>query len=107
MHPLIVKLLQKRKIKDIRELSEEERTTFDKWEQVLSEGEITIEKIKEFCQQQIKLIENQYTNPDNSNKKDNYLKACLSVYQALLRIIEGKRSVRQALEKYLNQLINQ
>lgn len=106
MHGLLQKILQKRGIKDIRDLTKEERDTFDRWQSILSEGEITVEKIKLFCQQQIKIIENQYTNPDNSEKKDNYLKACLAVYSALLGIIETPQQVeRQALIKYLQQLI--
>ena len=105
MHGLIAKLLQKKKINDIRELTPDEKETFDKWDRVLSEGEMTIEKILEFCKKQIKIIEGQYINPDNSEKKDIYLKASLSVYTNLTRAIKAPKAEKEALEKYLNQLI--
>ena len=105
MHGLLSKLLKKRGIKDIRDLSSEEQETFDKWERILSEGELTIEKFADFCRKQKGIIESQYINPDNSEKKDIYLKACLAVYSALLDIIKAPQAERQALEKYLNQLL--
>ena len=105
MHGLLAKLLQKREIKDVRDLSVEEQETFDKWEKILGEGEITLQHIKDFCQDQIRIIQSQYTNPDNSEKKDIYLKACLGIYTALIGVIEKPKMERSALIKYLEQLI--
>ena len=105
MHPLIANLLKKRKINSIEDLGEDEKETFDKWEATLSGGELTVDKIAEFCRRQVKVIESQYTNPDNSPKKDNFLKATLSVYSSLLKLIEGKEAEKASLERYLQQLL--
>ena len=87
-------------------MSEDEKQNFDRWDLILSgEGEMTIEKLEEFCDEQINTIEEQFTNPDNSDKKDTYLKACLVVYSALRKAIHAPQAERQALERYLQQLI--
>jgi hypothetical protein len=105
MNALIQKWLDKIGVKNVSDLSSDEKATYDNWSKILSEGEITVEKIKEFCKSQKKLIETQYTNPDNTDKKDNILKASLGIYNALIGLIEGPRSEKESLEKYLEQLI--
>lgn len=87
-------------------MDKDEKETFDRWDFILSsEGDFTVEKLEEFCGKQIEIIEEQFTNPDNSDKKDIYLKACLAVYSALRKMIHTPQAERQALEKYLLQLI--
>ena len=105
MFSLIADYLKKRGIKDITELSADEKATFDKWENTLAEGEMTIEKILGFCKEQKKKIEAQYVNPDNSDKKDIYLKAALSFYATMIQIIESPKAEREALIKHLESLL--
>jgi hypothetical protein len=105
MNALLEKLLKKRGIESVKDMRTDEQEVFDKWERILGEGEITVERLQDFCRQQIKIIEGQYSEPDNSDKKDAYFKACLNVYSTLLRAIESPKAERQALEKYLQQLI--
>lgn len=105
MNTLLAKWLDKLKVKNVNDLSSEEKATFDKWESILSEGEMTVDKIKEFCKTQKAIIETQYSNPDNSSKKDSVLKASLGFYNALIGIIESPKAEKEALEKHLIQLI--
>lgn len=105
MHILLSKWLEKIGVKNVNDLSSEEKLTYDNWNLILSEGEITLEKVILFCKGQKKLIESQYSNPDNTDKKDHILKASLGVYNALLGLLEGPKVEREALEKYLTQLI--
>ena len=105
MHSLLAKWLAKIGLKSVDELSSEEKQTYDNWNRILSEGEITVDKIKDFCHAQKKIIETQYSNPDNTDKKDNILKASLGIYNALLGLLEGPVVEREALEKYLIGLL--
>ena len=105
MHPLIEKLLEKRKIKDISELAGDEKETFDKWEQILSQGEITVDKIKTFCQTQAGIIEDQLRNLDNSTQKNERLIIYFTIYKTIINLIGSPVAERESLEKYLLQLI--
>lgn len=105
MNFLLQKWLEKIGVKNVSNLSADEKATYDSWNKTLSEGEITVDKIKEFCKAQKKLIEGQYSNPDNTDKKDNILKASLGIYNALIGLLESPMAERESLEKYLNQLI--
>lgn len=107
MHPLIEKLLLKRGIKDINELDEAELAQFKVWQEALTSSEVSVESITKFCQRQKDLIEAQYTNPDNSDKKDKALKHSLAVYKALLAFISGSKVARERalkeIEYYLKK----
>jgi hypothetical protein len=107
MHPLLAKWLQKLKVNNISELDVNEKQTYDNYNMILSGGEITVDKILELCKAQKKIIENNYSNPDNSVDKDKVLKAGLGIYNTLIRLIEAPQSEKVALEQELNKLISQ
>lgn len=106
MHVIIEKLFKKRGIKDISELSEDEKKTFDGWNKVLSEGEVTVEKIEKFCASQIGLIEAQWKNLDNEARKNERLLTMHVVYSAIKNAISGPQKRKEELEKELNKLIH-
>lgn len=105
MHPLLEKFLKKQKIESVTELRGDEKETFDRWEKILSEGEITVDKIAEFCQNQINLIESKWQELDNSDKKNDRLVLLHTVYRAILSTIKSPAAERESLERYLNQLL--
>lgn len=100
---LLSKLLEKRGINKVEDLSIEEKVVFDRYSVVLTGEAVTIETLKEFCKSQIKLIEAVFAGAEQKN--DVYLKACLHVYLNLLKAIEAPQAERESLEKYLTQLI--
>ena len=100
---LLSRLLQKRGITKEEDLSLEEKKVFDSYKRVLTGEEMTVPVIKQFCQNQIKLIENKFAGPPSDH--DLYLKASLHVYLNLLKTIEAPESERESLERYLVQLI--
>lgn len=106
MYHLLEKLLKKRGIKTLTELSEEESEDFDRWNKVLSEGEITVEKIIEFCKNQVNLIENQWKNMDNSQAKNERLILLHTVYKTILEAITAPKVEKERLESYLQQLLD-
>ena len=104
---ILAKLLQKRGIKSADDLKPEERVDFDRWNKVLSsEGEVTVQKIADFCRGQKKLIEAQWRSFDNAPLKNERLVLTHTVYSAILEAIEAPQKERENLERHLNQLLN-
>ena len=101
---LLSKLLEKRGISKVEELSIEEKVVFDRYKVVLTGEAVTIDTLKEFCKAQIAIIEARFAAPVTEH--DVYLKACLHVYLNLLKAIEAPQAERESLEKYLTQLIS-
>ena len=105
MHLLLTKLLTKRGIKDKENLSTEEKKDFERWEKILSGGEVTVEKISRFCEAQIQAIETQWKNLDNDTKKNERLTMLHVVYSTIKKAINAPQVERVTFEEYLNQLI--
>lgn len=95
MHPLILKLLRKRGIENIDDLDESEMSQYKTWQEALTSSEVSVESITKFCKKQKNLIEDQYSNPDNSEKKDLALKTSLAMYKAILAFISGAKVARK------------
>ena len=104
MNILLEKLLGKRKL-TITELDADEAQKFDEWNKILSEGEITVEKIKDFCEGQLKIIEGQLKNFDNTKEKNERLIIYFNVYKTLTDLIKSPQAERSSLENYLSQLL--
>lgn len=105
MHTSLEKLLTKRGVK-VEDLAGEEKATFDKWNKVLSNDEITVTKIREFCNIQKEIIEAQWSNLDNSSQKNDRLVLMHTIYSKIARATEADKTERESLERYLNQLID-
>lgn len=100
---LLDKLLSKKGIKSIDDLSPEERSVFDGYKRTLTAKTITVKDLEEFCRSQVKLIEGKFGGPPSPH--DVYLKACLHVYLTLLAAIEAPKVEKENLERYLIALI--
>lgn len=105
MHALIERLLRKKGIESVETLSTEERQTFDQWQRVLSDGEITVEKIAEFCVMQLRVAEAQFKNLDNSAEKTSRLVILHSIYRAIHELISNPMAEKENLERYLTGLL--
>lgn len=105
MHPLLLKVLRKAGVADIMGLSEDEKKDFDRWDKILSEGDITVDKILVFCQAQVIIIETQWKNLDNSHEKNSRLIVLHTVYSSIITVIKSPQTERENLEKYLNTLV--
>lgn len=105
MHNLLLKLFEKRGIKDPRELEPEEKATFENWDKVLSKEELSLEDVKSFCQTQVSIIEGKWADYGTDNAKKAELLPYFTVYKTLLRAIESPKVGREALEKQLIELL--
>lgn len=102
---ILDKVLEKKGIKDVTKLSKEEAEDFDRWERILSEGEMTLDKVAEFCDSQVTIIERQWANLDNSNAKNERLILLHTVYSKIKGVITSPQAEKEQLEKYLQQLL--
>lgn len=104
MQNILSKYLQKVGITNIQEATKEEQQVFERYKTILEGSEVTVEKIKEFCTSQIKIIEHRFAS--NAKPEDDiYLKACLHIYLNILQVIEAPETERENLEKHLSSLI--
>src|SRR3990167_8851749 len=106
MNYLLSKLIKKRGINK-EGLSKEEKVDFDRWEKILSEGEVSVEKIAEFCKAQIGLIEIQWKDLNNLNQKNERLIVAHTIYSTILKALTAPEVERANLEEYLTKLINE
>lgn len=105
MYEVITNLFKRRGITDIQQLSPEEKIDYDRWTKILSEGEVSVESIKKFCNNQIGIIESKLRDMSNTNEKNERLIIQFNVYKSILGSIEAPRQEREQLEVYLNSLI--
>lgn len=107
MHSLLSKLLGKRGITKVDELSHEEKKTYEDWQAVLSKEQLTTEDIKQFIQTQIDVIEAKWRDLEMDYTKKADLIPYHTCYKMLLGAINSPLVAREALEKNLQQLLNQ
>ncbi len=105
MHTLLQRLLQKRNV-DVKELSEDEKKDFDRWESKLQGKDLTVEIIADYCKAQLIKIESQWDDLDNLDEKNKRLIILHTVYGKLSRMITSHGKERDELEKYLDNLID-
>lgn len=106
MNNLISKILALRGIKTKDELTAEERADFDRWEHILSKGDMSVDVIKQFCQNQVSIIDKSLRDLDNSPAKNERLILQRLVYSTIINSIEAPQLERESLEKYLQSLLH-
>lgn len=98
--------LKKKNINHYDELSEEEKKIYDEYEKALNVPELKVEDIEIFVRQQLNLLSNEIISFTNSEKKDLFIKAQMSVMRSILAFItkdlETKKMVEEKLKKELN-----
>lgn len=107
MHKLIEKYLFKKGIEKPEDLSLEEKKVFDGWQSVLGKEELTMDDLKNFMNGQVTAIENRWKDLLVSKKSKSELIPYHTVYKILLSVMDAPKSMKEALEVQLNQLINQ
>ena len=105
MTGLLAKLLDKWGIKDVKDLSAEEKATFDNYEKVLSKETLTLEDMGNFLGQQLGIIEGKWRDHNIEQAKKAELLPYHTTYKALKDALTAPQVEREALEQYLNQLI--
>ena len=101
MKGLLQKLLKKKGIEKVEDLSSDERTIFDNYERILSKEKLEIEDIKKFLETQLVIIENKWKDYNLENSKKAELISYHTVYKTLLQTIDAPLVERKSLEDYL------
>ena len=86
------------------DLNADEKSTYSAWEETLATKELTIGNLTEFIKTVMLQIETDLICPDNSEKKDSFLKAQLRCYKTILFFIESPKQSKDYLEQYLSNL---
>lgn len=102
---ILSELFKKRGIKDYTELSSEEKVQYEEWKTVLSKENLTISDVKDFCLDQLSLIEVQFKDLDRDFSKTDRLVLLHSVYTAIMTLLDSPKIERENLEKYLTGLL--
>lgn len=104
MHNLLSKLFQKKGIKDVTELSGEEREVFENYQRVLSKEEMTMEDMRKFLEAQVSVIEGKWRDYNTPQSQKAELIPYHTVYRTFLQAIDAPQVEREQLEQYLMQL---
>jgi hypothetical protein len=103
---ILTKLLKRKGIEKIEDLSADERVVFDNYKATLAKEQLTIEDFKKFLETQITIIEGKWKNYDLENAKKAELIPYHTVFKTLLQAIEAPLVEKRALEEVLLQQIN-
>jgi hypothetical protein len=101
MKSLLQKLLKRKGIETLEELSTDERVVFDNYNKVLSKETLTIDDLRKFLEIQVSVIEGKWRDHENTRKAE--LIPYHTCYKVLLQAIDAPQAERKALEDYLNQ----
>lgn len=103
---LIFDIFKKKGIESVDQLSIEEKADYDRWTAILSAGDVTVDSILKFCQNQISLIQVHWKNQENTKEKNDRLVMQFNVYNSIIQAITAPTAERENLEKYLTGLLN-
>ena len=104
MLDILNKLLQKSGVQ-YEQLDTEEKKQFDDWKLVLTKDELSTQDIKNFCQQQVDIINGKWQDLNLEQAKKAELIPYYTVYNLLLKVIDSPKEAKESLEKNLVQLL--
>ena len=104
MFEILNRILHKRGV-TLDELDKEERKTFEEWQAVLSKEELTVKDIKNFCEQQLAIIENKWGDYGLEQARKAELIPYHHIYSTLKKVVDSPKQIRESLEKNLQQLL--
>ena len=98
--------LKKKGIKHYEELTLEERKVYDEYEKALNVPEITVEQVESFVRQQLNILTNSIIVFDNSEKKDLFIKAQMSVLRSILAFLTKDKETKKMVEELIKKEVN-
>lgn len=97
---ILDKLLEKYNLK-YEDLNREERETINVWVQNIQDGQLTLEKVREYLSMMRSSVENELTNSDCNVKQDLFLKARLRNYLLLESLLDSPERAKEQLDRAL------
>ena len=96
-------ILQKIGVKQYEDLTADEKATYHQMEETFKE-EMTIERLKDYIDSELKNLLVEIANPDNVFEKEFYLKARIRDLTALSFFIDSPKLAKDKLEAYLRKV---
>ena len=92
--------------KNYEQLSPQAKSTFGRWEEILSSGPITIDSLKRFLLKEKEALIVDIATPqyDYNSKEDMFARARLNDCMIILSLLDSPDQARQQLERYLRKL---
>lgn len=105
MDNILSKLLLKKGIKNVDELTEEERADFENWRKILKEEDVSVKGILGLCEVQLAKIEMQFEEVGKPDVNAKDLILLHTVYSKIINLINSPKVAREALIKQLESQI--
>lgn len=102
---LLDKLLERRRITSSDELTDDERSDFDRWREILTKEAVETGDIEALCKHQRSIIEGLFET-DVTPERARQLTLLHSVYSKILALIESPKEQRENLIHYLEKLLD-
>lgn len=99
---ILPKIFAKYGVKEVSELEPEEREIYENYQKVLSKEDLTLQDVKLFLENQIRIIEMKWRDFNGAGKPD--LIPYHVIYCVLRDMIAAPQAERERLEQYLIQL---
>jgi hypothetical protein len=101
---LFDELLKKYNLK-YEDLNPLERETLNTWVSALEQGQLTLDKLRDYLRSMRDSVENDLTKTENNSKQDIFLKARLRNYMLLEAFLSTPEKARAAMDKALKGMI--
>lgn len=105
MEKILHDILAKRQL-DVKDLTEDEKRDFDRWNAILNDKDVTVKHISEFCENQKAIIEKQWADTNNPTQLNERLIIYHTVYSKIQKLISSSKSERESLIKHLNSMLD-
>ena len=101
------KYLAKLGVTEFSHLSEEEKETYRKWDEVLSGRKLTDDDVKDFLDRELDDIQVKIVSPTLSVREDLFLKMNLEFIRKVKVFLMSPITEKKVLEQNINNLIQQ
>jgi hypothetical protein len=101
------KYLAKLGVTEFSHLSEEEKETYRKWDEVLSGRKLTDDDVKDFLDRELDDIQVRIVSPNLSVREDLFLKMNLEFIRKVKVFLMSPITEKKVLEQNINNLIQQ
>jgi len=105
MHITLSKYLEKIGLKKLEDATPEEKQTFDRWNEILSEKDITVKDIEHLCAFEKGEIEKMWSNVNNAEKLNERLILLHTIWSKIEGAINPDTAERDALEEHIEKLM--
>lgn len=103
---ILKKYLDKYKVKEFSELSDEEKQTYREWNAILNGRKLTDEDVATFLNDELEDVLGKLPSSLTGSREDLFLKMKLEFIRKIQRFLKGPEIEKEMLEQNINQLMN-